>query len=227
MCENALPIHSCHFSSFSILHTLALIHDISLNPIKIEHDCFLYCGVTLKSLLFHNDCLANGVHIKGTCMERKVDDVTRWIWVWTKLKALIVTKVSRSGRCPPWVSCNNQISWFSTERRCWSWFHAYAGLDWRLFERSPSSLKRRIVKYAPTVLKMLVRWTKRTAWKPITLFIVWEICIINRAFCMKYSNSIIRVTKSENFPVSKIFVAKTFRIKRVNLVNFQIRDKCA
>ena len=35
---------------------------------------------------------------------------------------------------------------------------------------------------------------------------------------------IIRVTKSENFPDSKIFVAKTFRIKRVN---FQIRDKCA
>ena len=75
----------------------------------------------LRSLLFHNDCLANGVHIKGTCMERKVDDVTRWIWVWTKLQALIVTKISRSGRCPPWVSCNNQISWFLTERRCWSW----------------------------------------------------------------------------------------------------------
>ena len=36
-----------------------------------------------------------------------------------------------------------------------------------------------------------------------------------------------RVTKSENFPDSKIFVAKTFRIKRVNRVNFQIRDKCA
>ena len=33
--------------------------------------------------------------------------------------------------------------------------------------------------------------------------------------------------KSENFPDSKIFVAKTFRIKRVNRVNFQIRDKCA
>ena len=36
-----------------------------------------------------------------------------------------------------------------------------------------------------------------------------------------------RVTKSENFPDSKIFVAKTFQIKRVNRVNFQIRDKCA
>ena len=36
-----------------------------------------------------------------------------------------------------------------------------------------------------------------------------------------------RVTKSENFPDSKIFVAKTFRLKRVNRVNFQIRDKCA
>ena len=36
-----------------------------------------------------------------------------------------------------------------------------------------------------------------------------------------------RVTKGENFPDSKIFVAKTFRIKRVNRVNFQIRDKCA
>ena len=36
-----------------------------------------------------------------------------------------------------------------------------------------------------------------------------------------------RVTKSENFPDSKIFVAKTFRIKRVNRVDFQICDKCA
>ena len=36
-----------------------------------------------------------------------------------------------------------------------------------------------------------------------------------------------RVAKSDNFPDSKIFVAKTFRIKRVNRVNFQIRDKCA
>ena len=36
-----------------------------------------------------------------------------------------------------------------------------------------------------------------------------------------------RVTKSKNFPDSKIFVAKTFRIKCVNLTNFQIRDKCA
>ena len=38
---------------------------------------------------------------------------------------------------------------------------------------------------------------------------------------------LLRVTKSKNFPDSKIFVAKTFRIKRVNRVNFQIRDKCA
>ena len=29
-----------------------------------------------------------------------------------------------------------------------------------------------------------------------------------------------RVSKSENFPVSKIFVAKTFRIKRLNRANF-------
>ena len=36
-----------------------------------------------------------------------------------------------------------------------------------------------------------------------------------------------RVTKSENFPDSKIFVTKTFRIKRVNRVNFKVRDKCA
>ena len=36
-----------------------------------------------------------------------------------------------------------------------------------------------------------------------------------------------RVRKSENFPDSKIFVAKTFRIKRVNCVNFQFCDKCA
>ena len=37
----------------------------------------------------------------------------------------------------------------------------------------------------------------------------------------------IRVAKSENFPDSKIFVVKTFRIKRVNRANFQIRNKCA
>ena len=36
-----------------------------------------------------------------------------------------------------------------------------------------------------------------------------------------------RVTKSENFPDSKVFVAKTFRIKRVHCVNFQIRHKRA
>ena len=97
-----------------------------------------------RSHLFHNDYLANGVHIKGTCMERKVDEVTRWIW--TKLQALIVTQISRSERWPPWVFCNNQISWFWTERICWSWFHAYAGLDWRLFERSPSSLKKKNIQ---------------------------------------------------------------------------------
>ena len=44
---------------------------------------------------------------------------------------------------------------------------------------------------------------------------------------MTENNTKYRVTKSENFPDSKIFVAKTFRIKRVNRVNFQIRDKCA
>ena len=42
-----------------------------------------------------------------------------------------------------------------------------------------------------------------------------------------FNVAVSRVTKSENFPDSKIFVAKTFRIKRVNRVNFQIRDKCA
>ena len=36
-----------------------------------------------------------------------------------------------------------------------------------------------------------------------------------------------RVTKSKNFPDSKIFVAKNFRIKRVNCIIFQIRDKYA
>ena len=36
-----------------------------------------------------------------------------------------------------------------------------------------------------------------------------------------------RVAKNENFPDSKIFVAKTFRIKGINRVNFQICDKCA
>ena len=34
-----------------------------------------------------------------------------------------------------------------------------------------------------------------------------------------------RARKNENFPDSKIFVAKTFRIKRVNCINFQIRAK--
>ena len=37
----------------------------------------------------------------------------------------------------------------------------------------------------------------------------------------------IRVRKSENFPDSKIVVAKTFRIKHVNCIIFQIRDKYA
>ena len=36
-----------------------------------------------------------------------------------------------------------------------------------------------------------------------------------------------RVRKGENFPDSKIFVAKTFRIKPVNCIIFQIRDKYA
>ena len=36
-----------------------------------------------------------------------------------------------------------------------------------------------------------------------------------------------RVRKSENFPDSKIFVTKTFRMMRVNCFNFQICDKCA
>ena len=38
-------------------------------------------------------------------------------------------------------------------------------------------------------------------------------------------NTMSRVTKSEHFPDSKIFVAKTFQIKRVNCFNFQIRIK--
>ena len=36
-----------------------------------------------------------------------------------------------------------------------------------------------------------------------------------------------RVRKNENFPDSKIFVARTFRIKCVNCINFHIRDKYA
>ena len=36
-----------------------------------------------------------------------------------------------------------------------------------------------------------------------------------------------RVRKGENFPGSKIFVAKTFRMKPVNCIIFQIRDKYA
>ena len=31
--------------------------------------------------------------------------------------------------------------------------------------------------------------------------------------------------KNEKFPDSKIFVAKTFWIKRVNCINLQVRDK--
>ena len=41
------------------------------------------------------------------------------------------------------------------------------------------------------------------------------------------SHPIPRVRKGENFPDSKIFVTKTFRIKRVNRVNFRIRDTYA
>ena len=40
-------------------------------------------------------------------------------------------------------------------------------------------------------------------------------------------NNLDRVRKGENFPDSKIFVAKTFRIKPVNCIIFQIRDKYA
>ena len=36
-----------------------------------------------------------------------------------------------------------------------------------------------------------------------------------------------RVRKGENFPDSKIFVAKTFWIKPINCIIFQIRDKYA
>ena len=36
-----------------------------------------------------------------------------------------------------------------------------------------------------------------------------------------------RVRKNENFPDSMIFVAKTFWIKRLKRINFQIRDKYA
>ena len=39
--------------------------------------------------------------------------------------------------------------------------------------------------------------------------------------CRKFRLGECRVRKSKNFPDSKIFVAKTFRIKCVNRVNFQ------
>ena len=42
-----------------------------------------------------------------------------------------------------------------------------------------------------------------------------------------WDDDIIRVRKNENFPDSKIFVARTFRIKCVNCINFHIRDKYA
>ena len=43
---------------------------------------------------------------------------------------------------------------------------------------------------------------------------------------MEAMRMVTRVRKSKNFPDSKICVEKTFQIKRVNRVNFWIRDKC-
>ena len=51
----------------------------------------------------------------------------------------------------------------------------------------------------------------------------WHVCFGVMMVCFSLC-TVLRVTKSENFPDSKIFAAKTSQIKRVN---FQIRDKCA
>ena len=40
-------------------------------------------------------------------------------------------------------------------------------------------------------------------------------------------NTFTESQKAKTFRIAKIFVAKTFRMKRVNRVNFQIGDKCA
>ena len=71
---------------------------------------------------------------------------------------------------------------------------------------------------------------------PSALFQLYRyIVIVPTVLCQLYHSQFYnvptilfpRVTKSENFPDSKVFVAKTFRMKRVNRANFQIRDKCA
>ena len=54
-------------------------------------------------------------------------------------------------------------------------------------------------------------------------YILWQ-TVANLDY---HRNGVARVRKNENFPDSMIFVAKTFRIKRVICIIFQIRDKYA
>ena len=73
----------------------------------------------------------------------------------------------------------------------------------------------------------------RIWWYEYCVFFIWILyilhiiltnilCVVFHVFCIS-----IQSQKNENSPDRKIFVAKTFRIKRVNPANFQIRDKCA
>ena len=63
-------------------------------------------------------------------------------------------------------------------------------------------------------------WSTATLSRPVKPLSSAGVTLFNK-------NESVRVTKSKNFPDSKIFVAKTFQIKHVNRVNFQIREKCA
>ena len=57
--------------------------------------------------------------------------------------------------------------------------------------------------------------------------VIFGIPNIRAALNKTINNNITRVRKSKNFPDSTIFVSKTFWIKHVNPINFQICDKCA
>ena len=76
-----------------------------------------------------------------------------------------------------------------------------------------------------TSIPFQVDWTSNFKTAPLRLF--WNKILLWIKVAPPPDILICRVAKSENFPDSKIFVAKTFRIKRVNRANFQIRDKCA
>ena len=100
-----------------------------------------------------------------------------------------------------------------------------------LFTRNHSNwlIQQRVNKFQPITLCNLLPprqnygddhlWERHQLHR--SLFCSWSRILPNwRLLCC-------RVRKSENFPDSKIFVAKTFWIKRVNCVNYWIGDKCA